>query len=754
MNPVNEALLARAQNKLNPYSKHTTTDKDIIKRVWLPIDIDPIRPAGVSATDQEHQMALEMASNIYKFLKSKGWPSPLVGDSGNGCHLLYKIDLPNDKDSRELIKNCLKALDIQFSNEKVAVDTTTYNAARIWKLYGTIACKGDDTEDRPYRWARIIKCPDELMEVKKEQIETLAGLIPVPDTKKSKSTRKNQVDVPVWIEKHGIEVSYTKEIDNGIIYILSRCPWNDVHTDRSAYICKFNNGSIVARCHHESCKDESWETLRDKYEPDWKKEAVTESEDKKETQAEILLRSTDKASLFMNETEEPYVVFEVDDHKEIHKLGSQKTEMWLRKQYLEQTGKPLRSDALNQVRDTLQTKAYFENNTKKLYKRVAKHEDAFYYDLADRSWSTVKITKEGCIIDNSPPILFERNKNMKSQVLPDFEANPSEILDAINKHYNIKNHDDMILYATYLITCFVPDISHPILVLYGEKGAAKSTTMTMTRIIVDPAVQMLLSMPSSGPNLALTLANNYMPCFDNLDTLSSDKSDMLCTACTGGGFSKRKLYTDDEEVILQFKRCVVLNGINLVATKPDLIDRAILVELDRIKPTVRKTDEDIWQAFYKDLPKIKGAIFKVLSKAMSIYQTIELEKVGRLADFTRWGYAVAEAMEIGGERFLEVYLENQNRGNEEAIDSHPVATAIVALMRDNGTWSGSVSELLKKLEFIAEKELINTRVKAWPKSANVLSKRLKEVKSNLEDVGLYYDIRHAGSHKKVTIEKR
>lgn len=228
---------------------------------------------------------------------------------------------------------------------------------------------------------------------------------------------------------------------------------------------------------------------------------------------------------------------------------------------------------------------------------------------------------------------------------------------------------------------------------------------------------------------------------------------MLCMAATGGAFTKRTLYSDSDETILRFKRCVALNGINIVASRADLLDRSIVLELERIPKTERKTERAIWKDFEQDVPKFLGAIFNTISAAITIYDEVELEEVGRMADFTYWGYAIAQVLGIGGENFLRAYLSNQDTANEEALASHPVAAAVIAMMKDRNKWSGSVSTLLAELEATAEKYKINTRVKVWAKDANVLSKRLKEVKSNLEEIGIYYDIRNTGNFKKVTIER-
>ena len=157
LNSVLPALLARSENRLESRPKASTTDADIVKRVWLPIDVDPVRPSGVSASDSEKQIAIQRASEIKGYLAEKGWPDPLDADSGNGAHLLYGIDLPNDRESLELIKGVLTALDFMFSDNMVNVDTSIANAARIWKLYGTTARKGDSTKDRPHRRSRLLR---------------------------------------------------------------------------------------------------------------------------------------------------------------------------------------------------------------------------------------------------------------------------------------------------------------------------------------------------------------------------------------------------------------------------------------------------------------------------------------------------------------------------------------------------------------------------------------------------------------------
>jgi hypothetical protein len=160
-NPLTPALLARAANRVRPITDREplTSDTDVQSRRWILIDCDPVRPSGISSTEMEHEAALACVHEIRKALAAEGWPDPLLADSGNGAHLLYRIDLPNDHASAMLVKQCLEALAFRFDDERVTIDQTVFNAARIWKVYGTVARKGDDTSDRPHRLARVLEVP-------------------------------------------------------------------------------------------------------------------------------------------------------------------------------------------------------------------------------------------------------------------------------------------------------------------------------------------------------------------------------------------------------------------------------------------------------------------------------------------------------------------------------------------------------------------------------------------------------------------
>jgi hypothetical protein len=280
LNQVNPALIARAKNRLQAGLKNTTSDADIIACRWLYVDVDPVRPAGISASEQERQAALERAIRIRQFLCARGWPEPVYADSGNGAHLLYHLpDLPLDR-AKSLVEQCLKALDARFSDTVVKVDTATANASRICKLYGTMARKGDPTPERPHRLSRVLEEPETLTPVSLDALEALAAEVPAlpqsPNQHRGPVGRLNSpaggFDVQQWIDQHRLDVEGPEPWKGGLRWVFPTCPWNGEHRNRSAFIIQFPSGAISAGCLHNGCKDNDWRTLRDLVEPGWRSE--------------------------------------------------------------------------------------------------------------------------------------------------------------------------------------------------------------------------------------------------------------------------------------------------------------------------------------------------------------------------------------------------------------------------------------------------------------------------------------------------
>ena len=279
LNEIEPSLFARRNNRVDRLrrSDSTTSDADITRRRWLPIDIDPKRASGISSSDKEHNSALRKAEDVASWLRELGFPEPVVGDSGNGAHLLYRIDLPNTDLERGLIRRCLESIAFFHSDESCVIDKSVFNAARIWKLYGTVARKGDSIPERPHRRARLVSVPGVTELVGREVLEQLASLLPDPDyvtrqqsepyrTMTDAHGKKHPIDLREWLAEHDIDVWKEKPWEDRVIFILEQCPFSDAHRD-GAYAIQFSNGNIFVGCHHDSCGGgkQRWPELRERF---------------------------------------------------------------------------------------------------------------------------------------------------------------------------------------------------------------------------------------------------------------------------------------------------------------------------------------------------------------------------------------------------------------------------------------------------------------------------------------------------------
>jgi len=277
LNPVNPDLLARAANRAKVWAKHSTSDADIIHRCWLPIDFDPVRPAGISASAAEHDEALTRTWSADQWLRSVGLSedSIVVGDSGNGGHLLVRVDLENSPAATTLIQQCIVAVKSRFNDDHVAVDESVFNPSRIWKVYGTVAAKGDSTDDRPHTMAQLLAIPEPIVPVPHDTIKRLSEMAPTkPDHPQTPTKRGPQTmssfDIERWLEKHELPVVDVKPWQDGRIFVLNPCPWNAEHTNRAAFVIQHGSGAIAAGCHHDGCLGNDWHSLRDLVEPGWR----------------------------------------------------------------------------------------------------------------------------------------------------------------------------------------------------------------------------------------------------------------------------------------------------------------------------------------------------------------------------------------------------------------------------------------------------------------------------------------------------
>ncbi|MFW9849462.1 MAG: hypothetical protein ACFFF4_09985, partial [Candidatus Thorarchaeota archaeon] len=463
--------------------------------------------------------------------------------------------------------------------------------------------------------------------------------------------------------------------------------------------------------------------------------------EKKTSAAERLLNlTTDDIRLFTSD-DRAFVRLKIGNHWEIHSVKSKKFERYLAHLLYTTEGTPPSSEAINSTQNVLAARAHFESPEYQLHNRVAEYEGCIYYDLTNREHKVVKISVLGWeILDETPVPMFRRYKHQRPcplpEVVPDEDIKPTLelLLDFIN--LDPTDRDGRILFIVEVLSYFIPDIPHPVSVVYGDQGSAKSTAFKVIKKLVDPSKIEIMAFPKGVQDLVQALDHQWFIGFDNVGELKEYHSDFLCRAVTGEGFLKRELYSDDEDVIYTYKRCIGLNGINNAATKPDLLDRSALYRFPRIEEENRRDEKTFWYDFEIIRPRLLGAIFTALSKAFAQYHSVDLTGLYRLADWTKWGCALAEAIGYNPDDFLTAYAKNRQVQTDEALANDDVATSLFHFIQERREWYGTMTELLKALSEAAEILNITTTGPGWPKAPNSLSKRLNSINTTLNELGI------------------
>jgi hypothetical protein len=471
------------------------------------------------------------------------------------------------------------------------------------------------------------------------------------------------------------------------------------------------------------------------------------------TQADALvkiIKERDNASLFHDEYDDGYVFIKTDKGKEVIKIKSKTFRRWLSKEFWEKYDKTPNSESLKASIEVLEGIACFEGKKYELSNRIARKDKDIWYDLTNEELEAVKINEDGWNIEKINSIIFKRQNHNKEQVRP---SEVDKNAGLLFKYVNITDPKQRLLLLVYVISCFIPGYSHPLLVIFGAQGSAKSTLAKFLRRIIDPSLIEVVSMMNNQKELVQALSHHTFIFFDNVSYVSESTSDTLCKAITGAGFIKRELYENDEDVIYKLKKCIGINGINLVSTKPDLLDRSILIELERISESNRMQDSKIEEEFQNDLPKILGGIFDVLSKTIKNKKNIKLQELPRMADFALWGCAIAEALGFTKEEFISAYKENIENQKETVLNDNIIAIAIMSFMnsRNWDKWEGTSSDLLSELtNHISEQ---TRRDRLWPKGPSVLSRALNTLKTTFEERGVRITNSVTNKSRVITIEK-
>jgi hypothetical protein len=399
----------------------------------------------------------------------------------------------------------------------------------------------------------------------------------------------------------------------------------------------------------------------------------------------------------------------------------------VRSAYFEAAHSGINANALETAIATIAAIGKHQGAEMAVHIRAARHGDDYYLDLCDEAWRAIRINRHGWAIVTRPPILFTRNKNMRPIPMP---GEPGDI-SQLWQHINIPVERQLML-LTWILDAYRPDTPFPILELSGEQGSAKSSTQRRLRDLIDPNKVALRGRPKSVDDIYVGAYNNWIVSFENLSHLTPEQQDALCTLATGGGYASRQLYTNGDEHVMETKRPVMINGINAVATQPDLIERVISIEAPTIPPDQRRDEQTLEAAWQVDYPAVFAAILDLFAKTLALLPGIKLSKKQRMADYQILGEAVARTLGHAEGVFSMAYSESAGEGIDRSLETYGVSSAIqVFVAGRRKPWEGNVMTLLSELSQQDGLDRSN-----WPKSPRGLSGQLKRIAPGLRQRGI------------------
>jgi hypothetical protein len=359
---------------------------------------------------------------------------------------------------------------------------------------------------------------------------------------------------------------------------------------------------------------------------------------------DVLLNIATAARLFHASDGTGFADLSIDGHQETWPLRGKRFQGWLRQHYYERTWDAPSPAALNAAINVLEAQAQFDGPQRKVSIRLAEHDGLIYLDLADEFWRCIEISADGWRISAAPPVRFRRSAGMQPLPLP----LRGGLIEALAPFLNLASDSDFVLVVAWLLGALRAGGPYPVLALAGEQGSAKTVLSKLLRAVIDPSVAPVRALPRDERELFIAASNGHVLAFDNLSGLPAWLSDTLCRLTSGGAFFTRRLFTDQDEILLTAARPVILNGIEDVITRPDLADRAILLTLAPIADRQRRSEQALWREFELARPHILGALLDAAAHGLQMLPQVRLQQLPRMADFALWATACESAFQFAG----------------------------------------------------------------------------------------------------------
>jgi hypothetical protein len=449
--------------------------------------------------------------------------------------------------------------------------------------------------------------------------------------------------------------------------------------------------------------------------------------DDDQTVADKLIALARSQCRFMHDGQrEPYAVFEAAGARQVHGVLSSGFSDYLSHAYYTQHDRAPTETSLKVALATLRGQAQFEGDACEVFTRIAKTEAGYWLDLCNGAWQCVQVTATGwAVVSGAGAPLFTRSASMRPLPVPE----RSGTLDALWPLVNVPDGDRLMVLA-WMLECLRADTPHVVLELVGEQGSAKSSTQRALRRLIDPNQADLRAAPKSVEDVWIAARNSHMVSLENLSHLHPQYQDALCVLATGGGYSARTLYTNAEETIIELRKPIVLNGISVIVTAQDLLDRCLHIDLPTIHS--RELSGDMEARFEAAQPALLGALLDLFVKVLATLPSVSIapEQRPRMADFAALGEAVFRVYGQPAGAFLARYGDMREDGVRRTIDASPVGAALADYLAEVPSgFNGTLSELLDRLD------RYRPHGEAWPRSPKGLGDALRRLAPALRLIG-------------------
>ena len=475
-----------------------------------------------------------------------------------------------------------------------------------------------------------------------------------------------------------------------------------------------------------NCFEKAGRPLEEKTDPQANK-IQEELEDNSSIATKLVNLTEAKCELFKDQDGETYSIIPNEEHHEIYRIESKEFGDWLKRTFYRSECKVPNDAALKSALGTLDGIAKYDCEEKEVFLRIAHIEDQIYLDLVDDQWRCIEINKHGWKVLEISPATFYRTSTLRP--LPE----PKKLgdIELLWKHINIAENDRLLL-LSWLVECFRRKTPDPLLEITGEQGSGKSVTHKFIRNLIDPNKVNLRSLPDKNENLLVPAKHSLIVSFENVSNLKDSMQDLLCTLSTGGGFAVRTLYTSTDETAVELKRPVVINGISPVVSRPDLLDRSLVLEIPILKD--RKTSKNMEEEFENDRPFILGGLLSLVCNVLDILPSIKIapDQLPRMSDFAYCGEAVYKIFGRDKGEFLKDYNQNRSKGIQRILESSPTGMALIDFIEEHPFgFKGTIKELLEILEKYKSPSENN-----WIRTARGLGDMLRRLKPALRQSGI------------------